>query len=116
MAKVKLEKDLLVPHPSGRKGTYHLVGRAGAMVDEEIVAAVKRGEYGEQDAPSVVTSTRASKSAADADPQDDTAPQAYGDMKVAELRNIADERGIEHDGLKKDELVEALEDHDADRA
>lgn len=31
------------------------------------------------------------------------------DMKVPELRELADEKGIDHDGLKKAELVSALE-------
>lgn len=32
------------------------------------------------------------------------------DMKVPELRELADEKGIDHDGLKKAELVSALKD------
>ncbi len=32
----------------------------------------------------------------------------FEDMKVAELRKIADDLSIQHDGLKKSELIEAI--------
>ena len=119
MAKVKLEKDLYAPHPSGREGTYHLVGRKGASVDESLVAAAEGGKTLEQVAAenagglvSTASLRGGDEVAGDPDTAADGA-EGYDALKVAELRQIADERGIEHEGLKKAELVEALEDADA---
>jgi hypothetical protein len=113
MAKVKLEKDLFAPHPSGREGTYHLIGRAGALVDEALVKAAQGGKsLADAEAPAPGTTVRAASVPRDETPAGDASGD-YGAMKVADLRKLADERGLDTDGLKKDELVEALEDADA---
>lgn len=111
MANVKLTEDLLVPHPSGREGTWRLVGRKGAYVDERVVAAANEGRY-EDPSPAVVRNRPAPKQAAEAAESGGDAVD-YGAMKKDELAKLAASRGLDVDGLKKDELVEALEDADA---
>jgi hypothetical protein len=107
MAKVKLEKDLLEPHPT-REGAFHLVARKGDFVDERVVAAVNAGKPAVVPAEGLVSSESLKAS----EPVAATEGEGYEAMKVAELRDLAAERGIDHDGLKKAELVEALEDAD----
>jgi hypothetical protein len=107
MAKVKLTEDLMVPHPSGREGTFHLVARKGAFVDEKVIAAARKGQTPEV-VSGLVSSASLKTLAEPVAAPTDAAPD-YDGMKVAELRELAAAAGISHDGLKKDELVEALE-------
>lgn len=48
-----------------------------------------------------------------APPPAPTSAPDLADLKVADLRNLADEHGIEAKGLKKDELIKALTDTDS---
>jgi hypothetical protein len=100
MARVKATEDVYAPHPSGREGTFHLVARKGSMYDPDTLGAAEK--------PTLVTSAATQAEGT----TDDATDGGYDSMKVTELRALADDRGIDHDGLKKDELVEALEQAD----
>lgn len=97
MAMVKATEDIL--EPGVREGVAHLIARKGQMYDERL-------------APGRTPTASESHDDTERSAEDPT-HEGYDGMKVAELRSLADDRGLEHDGLKKDELVELLEQDDA---
>lgn len=104
MAKVKLTEDLLAP-VRGREGTFHLIARAGKLVDEKLLQRYS-GSSAKHDAPtSSVTD--------DADEASRTEPASYDDMRKGALRDLVEQRGLEAKGTNKSDYIEALEEADA---
>lgn len=98
MSKIRITEDLWAPGVT--RGARTLVGRAGQLVDEKLVA-----KHGGSTEPV----------AAD-DSDGEPASKGYDGMKPKQLRALLDERGVDHSGLKKtQELVDALEYDDDSR-
>lgn len=88
------------PEENEWNGITFKVGEAVDVTDQRMIAKAKNNRFYEVDG---VRSD-------DRPPTDDSdhAGDALDDMKVADLRALADQRGIPHDGLSKSQLREAL--------
>lgn len=94
MSKIRITEDLWAPGVT--RGARTLVGRAGQLVDEKLVAKYEG------------TTVPVAK-----DDASDEPAKGYDGMKPKDLRDLLDERGIDRTGLKKkQELIDALEDAD----